>query len=153
MEITETTYQNTIGLGYIDLDGWIPGDKLYPEWMDDPKEVVYAEKLMDPEQEVLPAGKYTLKITYPLTNPYIQEIDAEVPIKRKSLVELIVVAYRYIYLVEKESSAVAPALIPGMLNRIQTNGDYGIWGHSLGDLMLHTAYVDEHNEITVGCDS
>jgi hypothetical protein len=144
--------EKEIGLGYIDLDGWIPGDKLYPTWMDEDNEE-YAETSMNPEEDILPAGKYTLKITYPLSNPYIQMIDSEVPIKRKSLVELIAVAYRYIYIVEKQSSEVAPALIPGMLNRIQTNGTFGIWGHSLGDLMLHTVYVDEDNVITVECDS
>jgi hypothetical protein len=144
--------EKEIGLGYIDLDGWIPGDKLYPTWMDEDNEE-YAETSMNPEEDILPAGKYTLKITYPLSNPYIQTIDSEVPIKRKSLVKLIAVAYRYIYIVEKQSSEVAPALIPGMLNRIQTNGTFGIWGHSLGDLMLHTVYVDEDNVITVECDS
>lgn len=40
-----------------------------------------------------------------------------------------------------------------MYNRIKTNGDYGIWGHVLGDLMLHTLYFEEKNVITVGVDS
>lgn len=146
--------QKEIGLGYIDMDGWIPGDKLYPEWMDvENKNEPYKEVNMNPEEEILPAGDYTLKITYPLSVPYIQEIKSEVPIKRKSLVELIVVAYRFIYLVEKQSTNTPVTNIPGMFNRAQTDGKYGIWGHSLGDLMLHTVYVEEDNVLTVGCDS
>ena len=43
--------------------------------------------------------------------------------------------------------------IPNMYNRITTEGKFGIWGHDLGDLILHTVWIDNDNVITLGVDS
>ena len=44
-----------------------------------------------------------------------------------------------------------------MLNRARSNGRYGIWGHSIGDLIYHGGYVIAYENETVyaeiGCDS
>lgn len=41
-----------------------------------------------------------------------------------------------------------------MINRAPTNGKYGIWGHSLGDLVLHTVHYDPTGKvIKLGIDS
>lgn len=45
-------------------------------------------------------------------------------------------AYEEVYETERQTSAVEEGLIPGMYNRVRTNGKYGIWGHELGDLLL-----------------
>lgn len=42
---------------------------------------------------------------------------------------------------------------PIMLNRETTTGPHGIWGHSLGDLVLHTVEQIEDNLFSLGVDS
>lgn len=42
---------------------------------------------------------------------------------------------------------------PFMLNRPTTDGPHGIWGHSLGDLELHTVEQVEDNLFVLGVDS
>ncbi len=40
-----------------------------------------------------------------------------------------------------------------MLNRETTHGPHGIWGHSLGDLVLHTVSQVKGNLFDLGVDS
>ena len=41
-----------------------------------------------------------------------------------------------------------------LINRAATDGTYGIWGHDLGDLVLHTIYyAPTSGEICLGIDS
>ena len=62
--------------------------------------------------------------------------------------------YNAIYAEERETSGVAERYIPGMLNRAPTFGKYHIWGHTLGDLLLHTIRYDAgHDVYDLGIDS
>lgn len=110
-------------------------------------------KDLNPEEEILPAGEYHLVINYPLSRSYKESITFSNPVKRKEIAEIIVNAYNKIYKVEDKTSKRSISHIPGMLNRVHTDGDYGIWGHDLGDLYLHSIYVDENNVITCSVDS
>lgn len=73
---------------------------------------------------------------------------------RADLARAVAARYCAIYAEEEESTKVEPGYIPGMLNRNRTNGRYGIWGHDIGDLLLHTV---EHDPVTgvytLGIDS
>ena len=138
---------------YVHLDSWKPGDKLWSDWIDEDEEYSSQVADLNPEEEILPVGEYSLVIDYPLSKPYRETFVTKFPIKRKEIVELIVNAYHRIYDEEENTSPIKPALIPGMYNRIHTDGNYGIWGHDLGDLVLHTIYVDKYNVITLGVDS
>lgn len=55
---------------------------------------------------------------------------------------------------EEKTSDVKSEHIPGMLNRCATNGRYGVWGHDIDDLILHSAdYNPKTGEVFPGCDS
>ena len=139
---------------YVHIETWKPGDKLWSEWIEhDPKEVDNIIANLNPKEEILPAGKYTLAICYPLTYPFIDEKEFEKPVTREEVVSWIVESYHFIYNAEDKTSLTPAGLVPGMLNRIKTDGDFGIWGHGIEDLDLHTIYVDENNVITPGVDS
>lgn len=73
---------------------------------------------------------------------------------RADLARAVAARYNAIYDEEAKTTAVEPGYIPGMLNRNRTNGRYGIWGHDIGDLVLHTV---EHDPVTgvytLGIDS
>ena len=139
---------------YVALAAWKPGDKLYSTWMEEYPEEYGAEMgKVKPKEEILPAGVYTLKIDYPLNTPMHDTHTFDNPVTREEMVKWIVDSYRYIYDVEKKTSSIEESYIPGMLNRSETDGKFGIWGHDLEDLLLHTIWVDENNIITLGVDS
>lgn len=139
---------------YVHLETWKPGDKLWSEWIEQyPEEYESVMAGLKYDEEILPAGKYKLVIDYPLSTKFIEEKEFNKPITREEMVKWIVDSYHYIYRIEEESTPIPAGLIPGMLNRTTTTGNYGIWGHVLGDLDLHTIYVDENNVIEVGVDS
>ena len=145
----------SIELGDIAMYRWEKGDELYPEWMHEDEE--YADEIKEnlPDEVILPPfNKFTLVIDYPLSTPYHYKFETgENGMTREDFVKLCVDSYHYIYAVEEDTSTVKPALIPGMYNRIETNGQYGIWGHSLDDLILCSAEISDDNEIELGVDS
>lgn len=62
--------------------------------------------------------------------------------------------YRKIYETERQTSTIKEGYIPGMWNRITTDGVHGIWGHVIGDLVLTKVIVNETTGIiTLGVDS
>ena len=141
---------------YVHLETWKPGDPLYSPWKKDYADE-FGEKFdpdsLDPEEMILPAGEYTLFIDYPLSIPFKHKRNFDNPVSREEVVKWIVDCYHGIYATENSTTAVKTDDIPGMLNRNTTNGTYGIWGHSLDDLDLHTIHIDEDNLITLGVDS
>jgi hypothetical protein len=140
-----------IELGYISLEKWKSTNGLVPSWARE-----RGEEELDRNEIVLEGSKdYTLTIDYPLSTPALFPLRTpSTGVSRIDLVEIIVKAYREVYKEEEESTKVKSGLIPGMYNRNTTDGKYGIWGHGLGDLMLHAAYVDEETGvIELGVDS
>lgn len=132
----------TIHLGYIHMSSWTPRSRLADDYYFDKNDDSYnrphAKKIraLKPAEVVLKEGTYTLKIDYPLSNPYTRMVTVrEAGMTRRQLVSLIVLAYKAIYDTAEENIA------------------YGIWGHCMADLMLHTAYVTPKGTITVSCDS
>lgn len=66
---------------------------------------------------------------------------------RRDLVVTICRRYKQMYDEEDSTSTVRPRLIPGFLNRIRTNGIYGIWGHVLEDLILQSIQYDAERDV------
>lgn len=109
---------------------------------------------LDMDEKLISSDVIKLKITYPVTNPYVVESTNHGGYTRRQLVELICQHYDLMY--QAEETEIPAGTIPGMLNRAQTYGIYGIWGHDIGDLILHSATVSfENDEIFVEpeCDS
>ena len=92
-------------------------------------------------------------------------MDDEPNFTRFSLARAISELYQYIYK-EEEETATLP--IESMeerysrtgkgrslaFNRAPSNGIYNIYGHDLGDLVLHTVYYDPNEDLyTLGIDS
>lgn len=83
----------------------------------------------------------TLIIDYPLNKPIEVKIqsDKTTGFTRKELAQKISIEYNRIYKEEEESSKVKTTPIEerkGLINRNQTDGKYGIWGHDIDDLDL-----------------
>lgn len=138
----------SIDLGYVHMSSYKAGDSLDQYAEED------GRKSPDPKQVVLPEGQYNLVITYPLSNPYTGKFKVgKSGMTRSKLVDKVIKAYKKIYATEDEDVGEETGNIPGMLNRASSNGRYGIWGHCMEDLMLHTAYIEKGGKIRISCDS
>jgi hypothetical protein len=141
-------------VGDIDFEGYIP--------LADSKAAI--AKLESPNEIVLASPKALLLVDYPVTNETLVPITAKDAggFRRAELAAAISKAYREIYAEEERTSAVP--VIPlekrgTPINRNRTEGKYGIWGHDLEDLMLHSAEVFENTQagephvLVLGIDS
>lgn len=143
-----------IDLGYIHMETWNKKHNLFPDTYVNPKTLL-------PNEIVLPSNRtYMLTIDYPLDMPFRTKVKTgKNGITRIKVIELVIRYYKKIYMEETTSSKIKPRLGKDggnapLLNRNHTDGKYGIWGHELKDLVLHTLYVDEKKEtLTVDCDS
>ncbi len=101
----------------------------------------YPEFAMNGKPSDFPPGVYTFSYDYPLTKKatFTHKLS-----KKTSEVDLVVLGrddYKRIYREEEKDSG-NPGHIPGMLNRRQSEGRYGIWGHDLSDLVFETVHID-----------
>jgi len=117
----------TIKLGYVHMFTYSPSQALAPH---DGK-----VRQLDPMEVVLPSNRtFTLEIDYPLETAYTQTIRTGVRgMTRRVLVNKIVKAYEHVYANEDK---------------------YGVWGHHMTDLFLHTVNVtNDGKALLVDCDS
>lgn len=93
-------------------------------------------RLINPDQIVLPYSAVTLSITYPLAKPATFELKTNNKWwTRKQLVEEISRKYHFIYR-EDALKVLTPELRKKLSNNKQADVEYGIWGHNLIDLDL-----------------
>lgn len=125
------------------------------------------DRCLDLDEIVLPSSAITkdtddnkcvtLWLDYPLDDEYSFKIypeDVNKGFTRGHLIREIKRTYDKLYAEEEETSSLPVENIPGMLNRATTDGNYGVWGHALDDLVLHTISYDlDENEIWLGIDS
>lgn len=111
---------------------------------------------------VIRKRKIVIIIDYPVAKPveFPLESSNEKGFSRAELVRSISRTYHRMYEEEERSAkqkTVPPGERTGLINRNRTDGTYGIWGHDLGDLFLHTIEVLEGTDgityVTLGIDS
>lgn len=135
-------------------DGIIP-------WISIKKPVDEINRLIDADKVVITYNEITLIIDYPLNNP------AEFVIKspsngftKKQLALVISEKYHEIYKAEESSAKTKTIPVEkreGVINRNETDGTYGIWGHDIDDLVLSSAEVykmeDGKIQVLLGIES
>lgn len=104
------------------------------------------DNLLEKDKIVLKSKEAILLIDYPLNKPVEIKIKSqkEVGFRRGELIRLISQEYHRIYQEEEESSSVKTIPLEereGMINRNETDGKYGIWGHDIRDLDLSAIIV------------
>lgn len=113
------------------------------------------DQLHNADEIVIPENEATLIIDYPVNNPTSFTLKTtEKGFSRKVLISEI--NKKYLELYEEEEKTAKTKTIPkeqrkGLINRNQTDGKYGIWGHDLGDLVLSSVevYKDKAGKITI----
>ena len=85
---------------------------------------------------LLSTGSIKVRFDYPLGHP-VEFESGPGPIAITDFITFVAKTYAQIYREEDETSKVpAGQAAPHLLNRNTTDGRYGIWGHSMGDLYL-----------------
>ncbi len=123
--------------------------------------------MLDKDKILIRGNEITIAVSYPLNDEYISDItiDEGSNFTRFLLAESISMLYQLIYKEEKETAKLPIESMadrytrtgsgrPLMMNRAPSNSKFGIWGHDLGDLVLHTVYYDSERDLyTLGIDS
>lgn len=137
------------------------GINIYPEYYVKENGICFLYDLTEEErkefEKVLQEGGIKLIISYPLNNPAVFDVPLEEGINDyflNPLIEFICNKYKQVYKEEEEGLEREDLMIPGMFNRKETNGKYGIWGHVLGDLCINNICLNlDTKEIILGVDS
>ncbi|MDX2172407.1 MAG: hypothetical protein SFY56_04760 [Bacteroidota bacterium] len=135
-------------------DGYIP-------WIsvDNPSEEL--KNLIDADKIILPFTVVNIIIDYPLNFPAIFEMSTiDQGFTRKQLISEISEKYHEIYKLEETTATTKT--IPrdkrkGLINRNQTDGKFGVWGHDISDLDLSQIEVHKNSNgkitLTLGIES
>jgi len=96
-----------------------------------------------PDEIVIPLQTIRVEYEYPFNNPaaFTHQADKPEGFTRAHLARQISSQYQRIYQ-EEEAAVGNPGHIRGMYNRKRSKGPYGIWGHDLEDLVLHSVTQD-----------
>lgn len=151
--------------GYLWQGKWTgPGFPIYPTWWNEKPTIEknhfcytledydkYQKEMAEsPADEVLDIkpGIYQLIIDYPCAG-YDMPVSIGKGITRQELMDIAAEAYHIMYAYINEG-----IYAKGINENDEDWNKYGIWGHSMGDLTIHTFYVDEEkNQIKLGVDS
>jgi hypothetical protein len=102
-------------------------------------------RLIDADKVVISHSEVTMIIDYPLNNPteFLLKSSTKGFTKKKLVLE-ISKKYHEIYDAEERSAKTKTIPIEerkGLINRNETDGKYGIWGHDIGDLDLSSVEI------------
>lgn len=116
------------------------------------------DKLINSDKIVIPYSEITIIIDYPLNKPTSFVLsNSKNGFTKKDLILEISKKYHEIFTVE-ETTATTKTIPPdkrkGIMNRNETDGNYGIWGHDIEDLDLGSieVYKSESGKIQIILD-
>ncbi|RKE80780.1 hypothetical protein [Chryseobacterium sp. AG363] len=109
-------------------------------------------QLISADEVVIKEKTINVIFDYPLNNPHTFAFTNENGFSRKDLILLISKKYHDLYKEEELTSSVKTIPVDkrtGLINRNETQGKYGIWGHDLSDLDLSGIEVHETDNGTI----
>lgn len=96
-------------------------------------------QLINADEIIVPQKNINIIIDYPLNNPANLDLSSNNGFSRKDLILAISKKYNEIYAEEEKTAKTKTIPMDkrtGLINRNETDGKYGIWGHDLSDLDL-----------------
>jgi hypothetical protein len=121
-----------INLGYLQIADWdSTQDSIWPKWMqEDPEYKNEIQRNGETNRVVWYGEDLEVTINYPLSKDYTFRVSG--PLTRQQLAAEVQKHYKKIY---------------------KNPEQWGVWGHDIGDLILHTLYVYKDGKAKVGVDS
>lgn len=109
------------------------------------------EQLVGRDEIVLKASEAYLIIDYPLNKPVdvLLKPTNGIGFSRGELIQKISTEYKRIYKEEEQSAKVKTVPMEnrkGLINRNETDGKYGIWGHDIEDLDLSVIIIRKYKD-------
>lgn len=156
-ELESTTQSNQDRL-IATMDFWIRAepeeakdfeDGIIP-WISIEKTEDEINRLIDADKIVISYSEVKLVIDYPLNKPatFVLKSSGKGFTKKQLALEI---GKKYHEIYDTEESSAKTKTVPvekrqGLINRNETDGKYGIWGHDIGDLDLSSAQVYKTQE-------
>jgi hypothetical protein len=110
-------------------------------------------RLVDADTVIIQANTATLNIDYPVKTPVSFKITSENGFTKAEILEKVSQTYQEMYATEEATSTIKTtpmAQRKGLINRNETDGKYGIWGHDIDDLDLSHATINcKNNECVI----
>ena len=100
--------------------------------------------LVDASKVVISETEVSIVIDYPIEKEYRFNVKSKSGFCRAQILRYVSGAYLKIYEEEERSATIKTIPIENRgttLNRNQTNGIYGVWGHDIADLVLGEALI------------
>ena len=118
------------------------------------------EKKLDWDERVLNSKILQVVFDYPLERGAGFEFKSDNGFTRGDIIRHICETYKKIYDEEAKSTKAPVESIAKrskgasmLMNRARTDGKWGIWGHSIEDLILHTLHLGDDGSWIIGLDS
>jgi hypothetical protein len=94
----------------------------------------------------LEPGEYEFQYDYPLSTTAKFKHKLTPKTSGRNILRYAARDYKKIYDIE-DGKAGDPGYIKGMLNRNESDGPFGIWGHYMGDLFFEGIHIDPAKKI------
>jgi hypothetical protein len=112
------------------------------------------KQMRNAEEVVFKGTELIVILDYPLRKEVSFPISASSAsgFSRAELARKVADLYKRVYEEEAQTSRIAVVPLDqrkGLINRNETNGKYGIWGHDLSDLVLHTIEISRKADGTI----
>ncbi len=108
--------------------------------------------IINPHELVTKLEQLEILFDYPITNPVKITAKQKCGFTRLELYKAIHVGYKFIYDTEKRQAG-DPGDAPGMANRMRSDGSFGIWGHSMTDLVIEAVHISDDGSVNLGIGS
>lgn len=100
------------------------------------------------DQIVIKYPEIQIEFDYPMANPMTKTFASPGGFTRKELARVICDTYHQIY-AEEDQAVGHPGRHGSLINRAQSHGPHGIWGHDIGDLYLERVYQEQGNRFSL----
>jgi hypothetical protein len=126
-----------------------------PQLVDYPDFASGKLKLVGPDKVITTRREITIKFEYPLKRPTSQTFTSRNGFTYTSFWKAVYEGYVKIYAEEHLDCPVdeAEQAASILINRVATNGRYGIWGHIIEDLRLESFAEEEPGVFSLGMGS
>lgn len=124
------------------------------------KEESDSKTLVNPDEIVITEKEIYITASYPFSRDNRVKYSSDTGFTRKMLGTLVCKLYQDMYKEERETTTEVEETIESrtkgrvkLLNRAETNGKWGIWGHDLSDLDLAAVTSEDGKEWFLEIDS
>lgn len=104
----------------------------------------------DKDKVIIKDYEVKITLTYPLRNSYSKKYKSDKGFTIGDIIKCTIEMYKFVYSEEEKTTTTKVTSMDdriqnglGLLNRNETNGKFGIWGHDIEDLIIEGIEYDK----------